>query len=152
MEAACPRCHTANRDISRFCARCGLSLAVGVDGTRRPGRVRHPRPTPVPPGYLPCDGAADLHYRMESSLGGKALIGTEGVNVVVLNAGYALREVVLCVRGQGEAGRELFSVERTLDEVPQGQEVSLEVPSYELPAPLRELKLALVSAEFAWET
>jgi len=101
---------------------------------------------------MPCEDAADLYYRWESSLGGAALIGTEGVNVIVFNAGYPLREVVFDVRGQGEDGQELFAVERTVEELPQGKQVSLEIPSYELPAPMRSLKVSLVSAGFAWET
>lgn len=147
----CPRCGATNRDIARFCARCALALAPGVDGTQRAGRIRHPRPATVPDGYSPCGEAADLHYRMESSLGGNVLIGTEGVNVVVFNAGYSLREVVLCARGEGNSGRELFSIERAVAALPQGKEVTIEIPSYELSAPLRELKLGLVSAEFAWD-
>jgi hypothetical protein len=151
MDSACPRCETVNSKIARFCARCGLSLDVGVDGSRGAGRVRHPRPTTVPPDYLPCDQAADLYYRSESSLGGAALIATEGISVLVFNSGYPLREVVLEVRGRGDGGRELFSVERTVDDLPQCKEVALEIPSYELPAPLRMLAVSLVSAEFGWE-
>jgi hypothetical protein len=151
METVCPRCKTANREVARFCARCGLSLDIGVDGSRRGGQVRHPRPTTVPRDYRPCDQAADLYYRTESSSGGQTLIATEGVNVLVFNSGYLLRQVVLEVRGEGDGGRELFSVERTVDELPQGKEVAVEIPSYELPAPLRTLAVRLVSAEFGWE-
>lgn len=151
METECPRCLCRNRDIARFCARCGLSLEIGVDGTRRAGRIRHPRPAVVPDGYLPVDGAADLHFRSESSLGGETLIETEGLSVVVFNAGYALREVELAVRGEGSGGKELFNVVHSVGELAQARGVSVEIPSYELPAPLRELKLALVSAEFGQE-
>ena len=121
-----------------------------MDGSRRAGRIRHPRATTVPRDYLPCDQAADLYYRSESSLGGETLIATEGINVLVFNRGYPLREVVLEVRGEGDGGRELFSVERTVDELPQGKDVAVEIPSYELPAPLRTLAVTLVSAEFGW--
>ena len=151
METQCPRCRTSNRDIARFCARCGLQLGVGVDGTCQAGRIRHPRPAAVPDGYEACQGAADLHYCSESSLGGDVLIGTEGVNVVVFNAGYPLCEVVLQVRGDGEDGRELFAVERSIEELPQGEDVRLEIPSYELSASLSVLKVTLVSAEFGRE-
>jgi hypothetical protein len=126
-------------------------LDIGVDGSRGAGRVRHPRPTTVPRDYRPCDRAADLYYRTESSLGGQTLIATEGVNVLAFNGGYPLREVVLEVRGEGDAGRELFSVQRTVTELPQGKEVAVEIPSYELPAPLRTLTVRLVSAEYGWE-
>jgi hypothetical protein len=151
METTCPRCQTSNCEIARFCGRCGLNLDVGVDGSRRAGRVRHPRPTTVPRDYQPCEGAAELYYHSESSLGGQTLIATEGVNVLVFNSGYPLREVVLTLRGEGDGGRELFRVERTVRELPQGREVAVEIPSYELPAPLRKLAVSLVSAEFSRE-
>ena len=150
METECPRCQTVNREVAHFCARCGLSLEIGLDGSRRAGQVRHPRPVTVPDQCLPCEGAADLYYRSESSLGGETLIATEGINVLVFNRGYPLREVVLEVRGEGDGGRELFSVERTLGELPQGRDVAVEIPSYELPAPLRTLTVTLRSAEFGW--
>ena len=152
MEKQCPRCQASNRKVARFCARCGLALEVGVDGTRRAGRVRHPRPVAVPEGCSPCRDAADLHYRTESSLGGETLIATEGLNVLVFNAGYSLREVVFNVSGEGRDGQELFAVERTVEELPQGKQVPLEVPSYELPAPLKTLRVSLMSAEFTPET
>jgi hypothetical protein len=151
METECPRCHCPNRDIARFCARCGLSLEIGVDGTRRAGRIRHPRPAAVPDGYAPFDGAADLYFRSESSLGGETLIDTEGVSVVVFNSGYPLREVELEVRGEGSNGEELFKMVHSVGELEQAHGVSVEIPSYELPAPLHKLKLALVSAEFGQE-
>ena len=72
-------------------------------------------------------------------------------DVVVFNAGYPLREVVFDVRGEGKDGKELFTVERTVGELPQGKEVALEIPSYELPAPMGALKVWLVSAEFGPE-
>ena len=83
MDCACPRCETVNCEIARFCARCGMSLAKGVGGPRTAGRVRHPRPTTAPEGCRLCEGTADLYYRSESSLGGAALLATEGVNVLV---------------------------------------------------------------------
>jgi hypothetical protein len=122
-----------------------------VDGVQPAGRIRHPRAAAVPEGYTRCRDAADLYYRSESSLGGDVLIATEGINVLVFNAGYPLREVVLEVRGEGEEGRELFTVERVVKVLPRAEDVSVEIPSYELPAPLRALKIALVSAEFAPE-
>ena len=148
MQTECPRCHAPNRDIARFCARCGLSLEMGVNGTQQAGRIRHPRPAAAPAGYLPCHDAVNLYYRSESSLGGAVLINTEGVNVVVFNGGYPLRELVLKVRGEGKDGKELFTVEHTVEDLPQAKEVSLEIPSYELPAPMQSLQVSLVSAEF----
>ena len=152
MEIECPRCRQVNREIARFCARCGFSLEIGVDGSREAGRVRHPQPVELVGEYLPCEKAADLFFRTESSLGGAALIATEGVNVAVFNRGYPLCEVVLELRGGGDGDRELFNIERTLERLPQGREVLLEIPSYELPASLRALTVKLLSARFEAET
>lgn len=152
MGFSCPRCGSANCDVARFCARCGLSLDIGVDGSRDAGRIRHPRPAQPPTGFTPCEDAAQLYWRSESSLGGETLIATEGINVVVFNAGYPLRDVALRIRGEGDEQRELFVVERDIEEWVQGAEATLEVPSYELPAPLRRLTVALASAEFGEES
>jgi len=151
MEIECPRCRVPNREVARFCARCGLFLEEGLDGRRVAGCIRHPHPAEIPDGYEPCAGAVALHFRTESSLGGDILIATEGINVLVFNSGYALREVVFDVRGTGKDGRELFAVERAVGALAQGAEAVLEIPSYELPAPLGTLEVALRSAEFDWE-
>jgi len=148
MNAKCPRCNADNREIARFCAHCGLSLANGADGSHSPGRVAHPRPAAVSPDYLPCERAPDLFFRTESSLGGETLLRTEGVNVMVFNRGYALREVELRIKGVGDGGNELFDVEKTLEEFPRDRDVVLEIPSYELSAPLRRLTVTLLSAEY----
>jgi hypothetical protein len=66
METRCPRCHTLNNDIARFCARCGLLLEADADGVSPAGRLQHPKPAPVPEGYEQCQEAADLYYRLES--------------------------------------------------------------------------------------
>jgi hypothetical protein len=148
METLCPRCEVANPAVARFCRACGLSLALGLDGTRDAGRVGHPRPSVLPPGYQGCEGAADLFFQAESAWGGAALLATEGVKIVVFNRGYSLRDVQLQVVGQGEGDKRLFEIVHGLDDLPHGRNFAIEVPSYELPAPLRLLKVTLLSARY----
>jgi hypothetical protein len=149
MELVCPRCQSANRAAAKFCARCGLSLETGVDGTRRAGRLRDARPLPAPPGLVPVEGAANLYFRWESAFGGEPVLGTEGVQVLLFNAGYSLRNVLLDVRGDGRDGAEVFAVEQPVAELPRGGRAAFEVGSYLIPAALRVVRVALVSAEFA---
>lgn len=84
-------------------------------------------------------------------MGGAALIATEGLSVAVFNAGYALSELTLRLRGVGDEGRELFEIERSIQKLGHGAEATLEIPSYEVPAPLRRLTVSLASAEFGQE-
>jgi hypothetical protein len=151
MERACPRCKRVNRAVARFCAHCGLALAAGLDGSCEAGRIRHPQPLTPAEGFEPCQQAADLYFRREAAWGGQPLLGTESVGVILFNAGYPLQEVVLELRGEDEKGKRLFAVEQTVELLPRGEEVGVEVPSYELPAPLRALSVSLLSAEFGPE-
>ena len=147
MKTECPRCRSENAQDARFCAHCGLLLDSG--GPQQAGRVRHPQPAAVPSGYLPCEDAVGLYFFAESSLGGQALLGTEGLLVSVLNSGYPLCEVELELRGQDREGNELFALQRAVQLLAQGERVELEVPSYEIEAPLAQLRVRLISAEFA---
>lgn len=149
MEKPCVRCRFANRARALFCARCGLSLGLGVDGTVRAGSVREGQSAAVPPGFLPVADAAHLYFQWESSLGGQVLIGTEGLRVTVFNAGYPLREVVLNLIGLGRENEEVFSIEETIREIARGERGAVEVPSYRMDSPMRVLMVRLVSAEFA---
>jgi hypothetical protein len=149
MKDACPRCRAASRESARFCANCGLSLEPGIDGSDSPGRIRHPNPADVPAGMNPVEEAAQIYYRSESSLGGATLIGTEGLCVAIFNAGYALRHATFAVRGTGRDGRDVLSHEYAVDSLPRGGSATIEVPSYDLSEPVRVLRIALASAEFA---
>lgn len=149
MQDACPRCHSENREGARFCANCGLSLEPGIDGSHEPGRVRHPNPAEMPAGMNPVEDAAQIYYRSESSLGGDALIGTEGFSVAIFNAGYALREVTFDVRGAGRDGKDVLVHKYAVQSLPRGASATIEVPSYDLSEPVRVLRIALASAEFA---
>lgn len=96
----------------------------------------------------PVEMAVDLYYRWESALNGKPLIGTEGARVLVFNAGYSLQDGLFLITGRGEAG-DLCAIERSVMELPHGATVALELPSYELNAPLETLTIRLMRAEFA---
>ena len=69
--------------------------------------------------------------------------------MVLLNTGYPLCDVTLRVVGEGEAGRELFAIERAAEDLPRGEPVTIEVPSYEITAEPRRLVVSLVAATFS---
>jgi hypothetical protein len=91
----------------------------------------------------------DLYYRWESAWGGAMLLGTETLAVKLFNGGYPLEEVSLRICGLGTAGEEMFALDRTLENLPRGREVTIDVPSYELPAPANDLTVSLVSGKYA---
>ena len=148
---ACPRCDRANRGEARFCAHCGLPLFDEHGGPVRGGRLRHPYPEPPPAGFEPCADAVELYWRSESSFGGQRLIGTEGIGVKLFNGGYPLKEATFLIRGQDRNGREVFAGEFDARVLPRGREVTIEVPSYELPDSIRSVRVSLKSAAFAVE-
>ncbi len=57
--------------------------------------------------------------------------------------------VVLKVDGLDAQGQSVFSVELSSDRLPRGEEVTLELPSYEISEPASDLSVALVSAEYS---
>ncbi|GAG15174.1 unnamed protein product [marine sediment metagenome] len=126
-----------------------MSLAPGIRGTPVAGQVRHPEPLSVPADFEPIGDAADLYFRSESAWGGQRLLSTESIGVVVLNTGYSLREATFRVRGEDADGKQLFSVEQATEELPRGEEIKLEIASYEIPSGPERLSVALVSAEFS---
>ncbi len=145
-EQRCSQCGASNVDVARFCARCGGSMSVDP---QRCGRVPHPSPLTAPPDFRRCEEAADLCYQVEASGGGSVLLGTEGFDVTVFNGGYPLESVVLKVDGLDAQGQSVFSVELSSDRLPRGEEVTLELPSYEISEPASDLLVALVSAEYS---
>ncbi len=148
MDDRCPRCQTRTPAPARFCARCGLALSGGPFGPPAAGRVRHPSPLAIPDDLEPVDGAVQLYFATESAWGGRRLLGTENIGLRLLNAGYAMRDVRLRVRGVDAAGREVLAIELAAPEWPRGP-LTLEVPSYEIREAPAQLKVTLVSAEFA---
>ena len=59
--------------------------------------------------------------------------------------------VVLRVRGVDADAHEVYSVEQAVESLPRGDEVRMEIPSYELPAPAQSMTISLVSAEYGPE-
>ncbi|MBX3395684.1 MAG: hypothetical protein KF841_09985 [Phycisphaerae bacterium] len=145
QERICAECNERNAATAQFCRYCGRSLDAAVSSA---GRASHPNPIRPPDGFCPVECAADLHYRMESVSGGPTLIGTESMRVVLWNAGYALRDVVIRVIGRDEAWQLAVDVEKSVTTVARGQEVRIEVPSYDIELPVKSHRVSLVSAEF----
>ncbi len=148
MSLSCPRCRTLNPDVAHYCRQCGLRLEVAGGAVAGAGRIRHPNPLVSAEATAAVAGAAHLHYGRQPVGGGTPLLGTEPLELTVFNGGYDLANVVLRVRGDGEAGRSLFALMREIETLARGQAVRLEIPSYELPGPLHALHVELVSAEF----
>lgn len=149
MSTMCPRCKNESPPAARFCASCGLALDRSEQGAAGAGRVRHPQPAAVPPGAIPVEDATQLYFTYESALGGNDLSGTEGLRVRVANVGYPLQDLQFEIRGIGRDGANVL---RRVYEVPRlGQDASaeIEVPSYDITAPLRILHVKLVGAQFA---
>jgi hypothetical protein len=110
--------------------------------------IRHPQPQPRPEGFEPVLKSADLTYRWESAWGGQRLLGTEGAMIWVHNAGYALETLVLTIEGRDPAGETLFSVRHEVEQLATGEQISFEMPSWEMPTPAASLAVALESAVF----
>lgn len=144
----CPSCRQVLRDGARYCSRCGAACSARPSEASAPGLVNHPNPLPAPAGYRPWRRGTDLYYRWRHGEAGPVL-GAEAVYVSVFNAGYPLRELCAEIHGVDAAGRELFRIERVLDELAGGATESIEVPSYEVPAEVGEVVVSLVSAEYA---
>lgn len=146
MRRRCPQCGADNLSPAHFCAHCGTALDSSP-GTV--GRAPHPDPLSPPPTSRRVAGAADLHFRIESAWGGSRLLGTENLGLLLLNGGYPLCGVVLKVEGLDPAGNALFAVEHELKHLPRGEEVRIEIPSYEISEPAQEWRVTLVTAEYA---
>jgi hypothetical protein len=94
----------------------------------------------------------DLHYRWQAAWGGAMLSGTETIAVLIFNGGYALEEVALKLHGLDAEGEEAFVIEKSVEHLPRGEEVTIEVPSYELPVPASDITVALLSAKYGSDT
>ena len=148
MPLSCPRCRTLNPDVAHYCRQCGLRLEVAGGAVAGAGRIRHPNPLVSAAATTAVAGEAHLHFGWQPVGGGAPLLSTEALELTVFNGGYDLANVVLRVRGDGDAGQPLFAITRDIEMLARGQAASLEIPSYELPGPLHTLHVELVSAEF----
>ena len=88
---------------------------------------------------------------MAGRLGGSVLLSTESLSLTLFNGGYALANVVLRLRGTDADGHEVYSIEQSVEALPRDDEVMMEIPSYELPAPAQSMVISLVSAEYGPE-
>jgi hypothetical protein len=110
---------------------------------------QHPDPLSAPEDFRLAEGVSDLYYRWEAAWGGAMLLGTETIAVVLFNGGYSLEDVVLRIRGLAASGSEVFSKEETVPVLPRGREVTVEVPSYEVLAPVSDLAVSVASGRLA---
>ena len=145
----CPRCRQPNPAKARFCASCGLALDLTEQGTAGAGRVRHPHPAAVPPGAIPVEEATQLYFVSESALGGHDLSGTEGLTIQLTNVGYPLVDAQFEVRGIGRDGALVLLRTYEIETLEHAGTATLEVPSYDVAAPLRILHVKLIGAGFA---
>lgn len=152
MNAPCPRCGHRNPPVGRFCGYCGLRLEPGPEGLRGAGQVRHRKPLAMPEAFEPIRDAVDLYFRWQAVGGGKPLLGTEPLEVVVFNGGYDLSNVELAVGGIGRDDGQVFTTSRLLPRLARGQQQTIEIPSWEMPDRVVRITVALRSAEFAADT
>lgn len=147
--ANCPRCGRSTKTDANFCAMCGLSLAPGINNTHAPGTIPHPTPSAPPENHAPVTDAADIYYRTESAWGGQRLLGTENIGVILHNTGYPLRNVIFRVQGFDDTNNEIFNVKQELKTLRQNEPTTLEVASYDIPSAPTDIRVSLVSADFA---
>ena len=76
------------------------------------------------------------------------LSGTETIAIVLFNAGYPLEDVVVKIRGLDTNQHEVFAVQREIGVLPRGRTQTVEVPSYELPAPACAIAVTVVSGRY----
>ena len=149
MDLGCPRCGSPCSNVARFCGNCGLSLTFEDGRILGAGRVRHPDPLSPSEPAEPIVGAENLDCWWQAVGGGTPLLGTEPLEVWVFNGGYSLENVGLRIRGEDRSGRELFSTEREIQELPRGASTRLEVSSWELPDPVQTIHVELIKADFS---
>ncbi len=145
MERACPQCGATGTGVARFCGQCGRPLE---SDPAMIGRVRHPHPAAPPEGFRRCERAEDLYFRTESAWGGERLLGTEGLSLVLWNAGFGLIEVTFEIEGLSKAGDSVFLVQHAVAALPRRHETAVEIPSYEITRPAESLRVTLESAAY----
>ncbi len=149
-DTVCPRCHSENPGIARFCAHCGLALDAKGTGVLAAGQVRHPSPEAEPADFEPVRDAENLFFRARPAWGDSALLGTEPFEIHLFNGGYDLMEIVCEAIGLGRNGQTVYRAEHECDHLPRGASKILEVPSYDVNEPIKRFTVRLVSASFDW--
>jgi len=139
-------CGRENPGFARFCQTCGKALVATMNSA---GRAFHPAALGPPVEMTAVERAAHLFVAVESAWGGGPLIGTEPLQLVLFNGGYALRTAVLQIDAFDRAGQRVFGVEKVAVDIPRGGRVAIEVASYEIPEPVQRVRVSLVSAEYA---
>lgn len=143
MSKRCPTCHRVVRELARYCARCGQSLGASAEGEWE-GRAALPLLSP-PSGFSLCDGACEVFYKWESVWGGRRLLSTETLAVLLFNAGETRADVSLKITAMDAGGRTLASFRPSVAELPRGETVRVEVPSYELPDEVHSFNVVLIT-------
>ena len=145
-DGVCGECGAGNLPVAHFCSQCGQPLDASPQTV---GRVAHPSPAAVPPGFEKCERAADLYFRVGSAWGGSLLLGTENLGVSIFNGGYSLKHVELRVEGLDSSQRRVFEFRQKLTDLRRRAELSFEVPSYEISESPASVRVHLVSAEYS---
>jgi hypothetical protein len=138
-----------------YCSRCGESLPAvpmpneaawrGVKKTNVESAGSQPGAS-TGGGWRSCDNAADVKYRWGSAWGGRRLLGTENIEVSVVNHGAKLGGVVLELRGLRRGGGKAVRLFQEIGDMPPGREVSFELASYELPDDVEDLVVSIVTS------
>lgn len=115
------------------------------------GRVRHPKRIDPPEGFQRCAEAEDLFFRWEAAWGGETFLGNEPIAVKLFNGGYPLETAELKVSGADAEGDSVFDITVPVQELPRGRECQIEVPTYEVSGPPKQVTVTLTSAEFGPE-
>ena len=145
MQRNCANCGAQGPEPAKYCGQCGHPLG---DNPATGGRAAHPTPVPPPDGFEQCPDAPSLFVKTESSYGGQRLLGTEGINLHVWNAGYSLVDVRLRVEGIDETARAFKWTADAIKRIPRGQAVTVEVPSWVFENPVEQISIKLESADY----
>lgn len=144
----CPRCQIESPDVAQFCRQCGLALKRGANGILGAGHAPHPDALRPPEGFERVGSGVDLYHHAEALSGGEPLLGTETLALKIFNAGYNLAQVELELTGIDKHGNQVFVLTRDIEHWHRGEQIDLEVASWEMPEPIASLRVKLIQAAF----
>lgn len=143
----CDRCKESARLAAMYCPRCGEPLKQAeMTGSPVAQGQTLTAPQSKSNAWRACDNAADVQYRWGSAWGGQRLLGTENIEVAIVNRGRPLRSVVVEIRGRSANGLPPVRMFQEIEELPPNREVRFELASYEMPDEIEELNLSIVSS------